>query len=435
MLSVDTSVSIISVFLQGLLSFFSPCIFPLIPLYMGYLAGGIKKQEDGKLHYNKIKAITNTIAFVLGISFTFLLLGLGATSFGTLLNQNKDVITVVGGTIIVIFGLYQLGIFGTSMTLMKERKLPININKESLNILSSFLLGLVFSFGWTPCVGPILTSVLIMVGSAESMIQGLGLMGIYTLGFVIPFLFLGIFTGTLMDIFAKNKKVIQYTVKIAAIIMIIVGLFMIVGEMEFSKINNELPDNSQVESTLPNVTDDAETDFSEPTKEGNSETTEEIEPLEIELKDQYGNSHKLSDYKGKTIFLHFWATWCGYCKEELPDLQKLYEDHNLNKDDVAVITVLNPNSPSPATGKAPSMDEIKKLLDDNGVTFPVLMDETGSVLAEYGIYSFPTVFMIDENYHIYGYLPGAIPKEYMEKLIEDTKAYANGTLNSEEPME
>ena len=129
----------------------------------------------------------------------------------------------------------------------------ININKESLKILSSFLLGLVFSFGWTPCVGPILTSVLIMVGSAESMIQGLGLMGIYTLGFVIPFLFLGIFTGTLMDIFAKNKKVIQYTVKIAAIIMIIVGLFMIVGEMEFSKINNELPDNSQVESTLPNV--------------------------------------------------------------------------------------------------------------------------------------------------------------------------------------
>ena len=89
MLSVDTSVSIISVFLQGLLSFFSPCIFPLIPLYMGYLAGGIKKQEDGKLHYNKIKAITNTIAFVLGISFTFLLLGLGATSFGTLLNHNN----------------------------------------------------------------------------------------------------------------------------------------------------------------------------------------------------------------------------------------------------------------------------------------------------------------------------------------------------------
>ena len=130
----------------------------------------------------------------------------------------------------VLFGLYQLGVF-RSRALSTERRLPIRLDRLSMNPAVAFLFGFTFSFAWTPCVGPALGSVLIMATSAGSSAQGFLLIGVYTLGFVLPFLAVGLFTGSLLDFFKKHQKAVRYTVKAGGVLMILMGVMMLTGWM------------------------------------------------------------------------------------------------------------------------------------------------------------------------------------------------------------
>ncbi|MFQ8832007.1 MAG: cytochrome c biogenesis CcdA family protein, partial [Ruthenibacterium lactatiformans] len=196
--TLETGVSAAAVFLQGILSFFSPCVLPLVPLYIGYLAGGAKSVDaDGTVRYKRGRVMHNTVFFVLGVSFTFFALGLGFTALGRFFSDNRALFARIGGVLIILFGLYQLGVF-RSRALSTERRLPIRLDRLSMNPAVAFLFGFTFSFAWTPCVGPALGSVLIMATSAGSSAQGFLLIGVYTLGFVLPFLAVGLFTGSLL---------------------------------------------------------------------------------------------------------------------------------------------------------------------------------------------------------------------------------------------
>mgnify|MGYP000755390741 FL=1 len=208
----DVSIPAVTVFLQGLISFFSPCVLPLLPLYIGYLSGGTGvRGEDGKIHYHRGKVMVNTLFFVVGVSFAFFLLGLGMTAVGSFFHSSQAMFARIGGVLIVFFGLYQLGIFGTSRVLGQERRLPFQLDKLAMSPVTALLMGFTFSFAWTPCVGPALTSVLLMAASAASRMAGFVLIGVYTLGFVLPFLAVGLFTTTLLEFFKKHRGVVQYT--------------------------------------------------------------------------------------------------------------------------------------------------------------------------------------------------------------------------------
>ena len=209
---------------QGLVSFFSPCILPLLPVYMGYLAGGTYTiKEDGTLEYPRKKVMLNTFFFVLGISFAFFLLGLLMAGVGTFFNKYSHIFTLVGGIIILLFGLYQLDFFGPSKTLSRERRLPIALEKLSMNPLTALIMGFTFSFAWTPCVGPTLTSVLIMAAGAATRGLSVLLLAIYSLGFVIPFLLLGLFTTQILGFLKKRPKIMQYAVTIGGLMMVAIG--------------------------------------------------------------------------------------------------------------------------------------------------------------------------------------------------------------------
>ena len=149
------NISVLTVFLQGLLSFFSPCVLPLLPLYIGYLSGGAQTVgEDGTVGYQRGKVLTNTFFFVLGISGTFFLLGLGATAMGEFFSAHRVALTRLGGAIVLVFGLFQLGVF-RSFTLSRERRLPFRLDQLAMNPLTALAMGFTFSFSWTPCVGPV----------------------------------------------------------------------------------------------------------------------------------------------------------------------------------------------------------------------------------------------------------------------------------------
>ena len=169
---MDFLIQGVTVLLEGIISFFSPCVIPLLPLYMGYLAGNAKeKTKDGKIIYKRKKVFLYTLFFVLGISMSFFILGLSFTTLGSFFKEYKTIIAIIGGIIIVILGLFQLKIIKFK-SLQKEKKLNININPNKMNPIVAFVMGFLFSFAWTPCVGPALSSVLIMASSADSMLLG-----------------------------------------------------------------------------------------------------------------------------------------------------------------------------------------------------------------------------------------------------------------------
>ena len=212
---VGTSVPVITVFVQGLLSFFSPCVLPLVPLYLGYLAGGsARTREDGTIDYPRRTVLVNTVFFVVGVSFAFFLLGFGFTALGQFFTGNQRAFSVVAGLIMVAFGLYMLGVFGRVRAVETERRLPFRLDRFAMNPLVALVLGFTFSFAWTPCIGPVLAGVLLMASSSASAAMGYALVGVYTLGFVLPFLAVGLFTGAVLRFFRTHGNVVKYTVKV-----------------------------------------------------------------------------------------------------------------------------------------------------------------------------------------------------------------------------
>ncbi|MBQ9594207.1 MAG: redoxin domain-containing protein [Lachnospiraceae bacterium] len=431
-LDVGTSVSALTVFVQGLLSFFSPCVLPLLPVYIGYLSGGTTtKDEEGTVVYNRRKVMINTLFFVLGISVAFFLLGLGFSALGLFFRQNQMVFARIGGVIVILFGLYQLGVFGTSAVLGSERRLPVSLEKLSMSPVTALLLGFLFSFSWTPCVGPVLSSVLLMASTAKSSGLGFLLIGVYTLGFVLPFLAAGLFTTTILGLFQKHRNVVRYTVKIGGVLLILMGLAMVTGKMNAvssylsgtetaaesttEKSAEEATSGGNETTTAREVSEEEQTSSEESASE---ETTGKpvIAAPEFSLTDQYGNTHTVADYRGKVIFLNFWATWCPPCRAEMPDIQKLYEElAEEGRDNVVILSIA-----CPGYGSEQDEDGIRSFLDENGYTYPVLMDPSGQTLEDYYISAYPTTFMIDASGNLYGYVTGGITGDIMRDIIRQT---------------
>ncbi len=474
--SVNVSVPVLTVFLQGLLSFFSPCVLPLLPLYIGYLSGGTGvRGEDGSIRYDRKKVLLHTFFFVVGVSFAFVLLGLGASALGSFFRQGQTFFTWAGGALVILFGLYQLGVFGSSAFLDRELRLPFRLDKMAMSPLTALAMGFTFSFAWTPCVGPALTSVLLMSASASTRLAGMALIGVYTLGFVLPFLAVGVFTTSLLGFFKAHRKGMRYTAKAGGTLMVLMGLMMLSGQMD--RVSGWLSGLSlppaaptvaaettfRVEPT-PTPAEPAPTPTAgqpirsspepapEPTPELTAEPTPEsastpeptpadavtpapeatpapeepvpestvdpnaIPALDFTLTDQFGNSHSLADYKGKTIFLNFWATWCPPCRAEMPEIQSLYENYSRDGEDALIVLGVA----APEIGQEGTAEEIAAFLEDNGYTYPVLMDTDAALTLGYGIGAFPTTFMIDREGNVFGYITGQLTYEIMEDIIAQT---------------
>ncbi|MCT4598902.1 MAG: cytochrome c biogenesis protein CcdA [Vallitalea sp.] len=207
---------------NGFLSFFTPCILPLLPLYFSYLAGTSITDIENNKNIKKTMLI-NSIAFVIGLSILNIMLGFGAKAISTTLVQYQEFIRKLGGVLIIIFGLYYIGILKIRF-FDKERK--YHYRNYSPSFIKSMLLGITFSFGWTPCNSPIVGSILFLASFEKNYIKAGGMMLIYSIGFAIPFLI----SAILLSKFVNNyKKIYQYFDKIkiiAGLLMIIMGIML-----------------------------------------------------------------------------------------------------------------------------------------------------------------------------------------------------------------
>lgn len=414
-------ISFLFVFFEGLISFFSPCVLPLIPIYISYLAGNAKRtDENGVITYERKRVFFHTLFFVLGISFSFFILGLSFSALGSFFNNYKTLFSRIGGILIVLLGLFQIGFLDMKM-LDREHRLPFKLKLQNMNPLVAFLMGFTFSFAWTPCVGPALSSVLILASGAKSALIGNLLVLVYALGFVLPFLALGLFTTQTLNFIKKRQRMLKYTIKAGGVLLILIGIMTFTGWMNgiTSYLNSFSGGNYTANSSQSESISSASEDNS--SSEASSQQDKKTIPaFDFTLTDQYGNTHTLSDYKGKVVFLNFWATWCPPCRQEMPHIEELYNEYGKNSEDVIFIGVTNPKTDDYPNNTDVSIDEIKTFLTENGYTFPSVFDETGSVLTDYYVNAFPTTYMIDRDGNIFGYVSSALTKDMMKNIIEQT---------------
>ena len=202
-------------YIAGLLSFFSPCIFPIIPVYISILSNGEKK------------SVTKTLAFVFGLSITYIVLGFGADYVRDVFFNDK--VRIIGGILVIILGLFQVDIL--KLKFLEKTKM-MNYEGQDQSIISTFILGVTFSFGWTPCVGPILASILVLASSSGDTVNSVGVMFSYLLGMATPFVIFSLASKTLFKKMSFIKKYLPVIKKVGGFLIIIMGLLLI-----FNKLN------------------------------------------------------------------------------------------------------------------------------------------------------------------------------------------------------
>jgi len=214
-------------FLAGIVSFISPCVLPLIPAYISYVAGTTFNEIKTK---SKLLVFKNSLFFVFGFSLVFIILGAGATALGTALIKNLNIFTKVMGTFIIIFGFIMTEIIRIPFL---EKNINFLNNNIKASFLSPLLLGLAFGFGWTPCIGPILGSILAFAALEDTIEKGILLLTIYSLGLSIPF----IISALMVNQFLKISKILQKYIlrikKISGYVLMFTGVLIITGKLQW----------------------------------------------------------------------------------------------------------------------------------------------------------------------------------------------------------
>ena len=212
-------------FLAGLVSFVSPCVLPLMPAYLSFLTGSTIDELRGDLALNaRLTAVAHAIAFIVGFTIVFVLLGATATVAGTALRENQVLIARIGGVIVIVLGLQMLGVLRLKFLAMDKR---FQVHTKKRSFLASGLVGLAFAAGWSPCIGPILAAILTLAAQEHSVRQGAWLLFVYSMGLAVPFLVTAGALGFVLPVLGRIKYFLPAIEKAAGAFMILTGVVLV----------------------------------------------------------------------------------------------------------------------------------------------------------------------------------------------------------------
>jgi cytochrome c-type biogenesis protein len=225
----------IAAFFAGLISFLSPCVLPLVPGYVSLISGaGVDelKSSQGQLMR---RVMVNSVGFILGFTVVFVALGAAATEIGQVLGIYKHTLARVAGVVIILFGLHLTGIFKIKALYMDAR---LHSLKGSSTPLGAFVIGFAFAFGWTPCLGPILTAILTVAGEQDTVVKGILLLGVYSLGLAVPFLLTSLLMERFLKFYSRFRSHMHAIEVASGVLLIALGVLLVVGR--FTLISNWL---------------------------------------------------------------------------------------------------------------------------------------------------------------------------------------------------
>jgi len=222
-----SAIAILTAFGAGIISFLSPCVLPLVPGYISYVAGDtLSHAHHADDRAQRLSSLGLSFCFVAGFSTVFIVLGAGATALGQLLLRYRYEANIVGGIIVIIFGLFMVGMLKLPWL---QRELRIHAHIKGARPLGAYLIGLAFAFGWTPCIGPVLGVILTVSAVAATVSGGIALLGAYSLGLGIPFLATAVFTGALLKWLKTMRRIGRWLQIGAGAGMVLMGFAMITG--------------------------------------------------------------------------------------------------------------------------------------------------------------------------------------------------------------
>ncbi|MBU0686257.1 MAG: cytochrome c biogenesis protein CcdA [Candidatus Margulisbacteria bacterium] len=221
-----TNLSVTIAFVAGILSFFSPCVFPLIPSYILLISGLSFKEitDAAQTERTRWVIIINSLFFILGFSLVFIILGATASLLGQIFFIYKDVIRIVGGIIVVMLGLYVMGLFQIGFLNVEKR---INLPVKTTGYLGSLLAGITFGAAWTPCIGPILGAILLLASSSKTVTTGILYLVVFSLGLAIPFLITAALLQTVIKYITKINRYMGIIKVISGLLLVIIGLLLL----------------------------------------------------------------------------------------------------------------------------------------------------------------------------------------------------------------
>lgn len=223
------TVSYSAAFVAGLLSFFSPCVLPLIPAYFSFISGlTLEELTEGYNAEIQKKVFFSTMAFILGFSAVFIALGASASFFGSLAHEYRDIIRILGGCLIVILGVHLSGIIRIPF-LEFEKK--FQLKQKPINIFGTFLVGMAFGAGWSPCTGPQLGSILALAMGKGTVWSGVGLLSVYSAGMALPFVLISIFINYMLVIVKNTSRFLPIFNRVAGIVLILVGVLLLADKL------------------------------------------------------------------------------------------------------------------------------------------------------------------------------------------------------------
>ncbi len=382
-------------FAAGLLSFASTCVLPLVPAYVAYMGGQVAAGSPQPGIRQQARVLGNASLFVLGFSTAFVALGASAGLLGADIKAYRPLLLEVAGVSLVVLGVTLLGIWRIPW-LMQERRLDI-AHRLPRAPWASYIVGLAFAIGWTPCVGPILAAILIRAGASETAGQGAVLLATYSAGLGIPFLVAAGLSGVIMQGLARVRGAYGAINAVAAVFLIGMGVLIFTNRL--TSLNSLIPyfDTPQPAASLP------VTAVAAPLKPGQPAPA-------FSLTDINGQPVSLAGLKGKAVLVTFWATWCGPCRQELPLISSAYVAHQ----GFAVVAIDFGDE---------SADTVRAFWNSMSLQPPPVLDPGGRVANTYGVglttSGLPVSVFIARDGSISTYWPFSLDQDVLDAKLKN----------------
>ena len=450
------------VFAAGLGSFLSPCVLPLVPGYLSMLSGvGVDKLKEGEGETGKL--LTAALAFVVGLSAVFITMGATASAVGQFLLQHRNLLAPIAGALIILFGLHLIGwlikipvrvglmvgialvalgsllflpaaahlivqpvhvyaialvfLFGPPLTRWLNRDVHMrDVGGKNPGIVSGFLLGFAFALGWTPCIGPILTTVLAIAASRGSVRDGVILLALYSAGLAIPFLLTAVGVGRFMKFYQKFRKHLHTVEVCSGVLLLFVGGLIFANNLTFvSSHLSGVSGEALLEKWMPSSVRSWLEKGGAPST-GVEQPQLSLEP-DVTFKDLQGKDVPLASYKGKVVMLNFWGTWCEPCQHEIPmliSLQNKYSSKGFTLVGAAT------NDEDATVDKFVHTSKFNVGGQEMLMNYPIVMNNDEIVTKFGGILGMPTTYLITRDGKIYKRYIGGLDQNaaQVEKDIE-----------------
>lgn len=396
-------------FLEGLITFISPCVLPMLPVYVLYFTGGDARPAIRR-------TLLRALCFVLGFSLVFMLLGVFAGTLGSLLLRYQRMVNLITGGLVTLFGLHYAGIL--RITLL-ERTLRPQARIQAKGCASCILLGAAFAVGWSPCTGPFLSAAMMLAASEGQVMTGMLLLLGYALGLGLPFVLCALLIDRLKGALAWVKRHYAVINKLCGVFLICVGVLMMSGL--YRRLSSMLPSAPAIELSALSTSAAPPESTHVPTAVPAESRDEVAGPVfkrmakDFTAYDDDGNAVHLSDYLGKPVVVNFFASWCGPCKLEMPFFQAAFQQYG-DRVQFLMVNLCGYGNDRKA--------DAKQMVADGGYTFPLLFDEAGEAAVAYAIRAMPTTVFVSAEGELLDQHIGMLDEATLMKTVADMAAEA-----------